>query len=471
MKTGCKEEIEFQGLGGRKVVGQFDGGRITTDAGALLLGEVEHARGFLLDFSKCFTDYRNQEAIEHTVEELVSQRIYGIALGYEDLNDHDQLRLDPLLATLCKKQDPTGQERRCKEDKGKALAGKSTLNRLELTPGDAGKESRYKKIAYHTEEIERFFVEVFLRSHHEKPGRIILDLDATDDPIHGNQEGRFFHGYYGEYCYLPLYIFCGDHVLCAKLRTSGIDASAGAKEEVERIVKCIRKDWPEVKIVLRGDAGFAREELMGWCEANQVDYIFGLARNSRLVEEIKGEMEEAQRLYEQTGQAARVYKDFSYRTLNSWATGRRVIAKAEHLEKGPNPRFVVTSLKPEDRDAKSLYEQEYCGRGEMENRIKEQQLHLFADRTSTETMRANQLRLWFSSVAYVLLNELRRIALCSTEFARAQCNTIRTKLLKIGAQVRVSVRRISIALASGYPYQEVFRIALKNIRKAYPLLC
>ena len=471
MKTGCKEAIEYQELSGRKVISQFNGGQITTDAGGLLLRELEQARGFVKEFSKCFTDYRDQDAIEHTVEELLSQRIYGIALGYEDLNDHDQLRIDPLLAVLCKKKDPTGQDRRSKNEKGKALAGKSTLNRLELTPADAGKGSRYKKIVYQGEKIERFFIDAFLRSHKEKPERIVLDLDATDDPIHGSQEGRFFHGYYGEYCYLPLYIFCDDYLLCAKLRTSGVDASEGAKEEIERVVNHVRSQWPEVKIVVRGDSGFTREEIMSWCETNHVDYLFGLARNSRLQEEIHGEMEEARKQYEQTGRASRVYKDFFYKTVKSWSRDRRVVGKAEHLEKGPNPRFVVTSLKSAEKDARSLYEQEYCARGEMENRIKEQQLHLFADRTSTETMRANQLRLWFSSVAYVLLNELRRIGLCSTEFSQAQCSTIRTKLLKIGAQVKVSVRRIAVCLSSAYPYKEIFQLAFQNIRKAYPMLC
>ena len=252
-----------------------------------------------------------------------------------------------------------------------------------------------------------------------------MDLDATDDPLHGNQEGRFFHGYYGCYCYLPLYIFCGKHLLCAKLRASGIDASQGSKEEVERIVRHIRKEWPKVRIVLRADSGFARDEFMSWCETNSVDYIFGLAKNARLRELIESEQEEAQEGYEQTKQAFRVYKDFIYRTLDSWSKERRVIGKAEHLAKGANPRFVVTSLESDKINAKCLYENEYCARGEMENRIKEQQLYLFADRTSAETMRANQLRLWFSSVAYVLLDELRRVGLRSTEFAKAQCHTIR----------------------------------------------
>lgn len=470
METGCQQALfGFQGLGKRKVVAGFNGGTISTDSGALLLREVDHGRDILKPFSNCFIDYRDQDEIEHTLKELISQRVYGIALGYEDLNDHDKLRADPLLAVLCGKTDPGGQDRRCTRDKGKALAGKSTLNRLELTPPDATEKSRYKKIVYQEEKIKSFFIDTFLDSHKEKPKQIILDLDATDDPLHGKQEGRFFHGYYGCYCYLPLYIFCGKHLLCAKLRPSDIDASEGSKEEVERIVKHIRKEWPEVKIILRADSGFTREALMRWCETNSVDYIFGLAKNARLKKIIEDELAEAREGHEQTKHAFRVYKDFTYRTLNSWSKERRVIGKAEHLAKGANPRFVVTSLKEDKIDARSLYENEYCARGEMENRIKEQQLYLFADKTSSETMRANQLRLWFSSVAYVLLNELRRVGLRSTEFAKAQCHTIRNKLLKIGGQIQISVRRISFSLANGYPYQKVFNQVYDNLRKAYPL--
>lgn len=470
MKTECiSNAIEFQELSKRKVVAQFDGGAISTDAGSLLLREVEEGTGILKEFSKCFKDYRNQGKIEHKLEELISQRVYGIALGYEDLNDHDILRRDPLLAVLCNKDDPTGEDRKSERDKGKALAGKSTLNRLELTPSDATEKSLYKKIVYNKEQIESFFVNMFLKTQEKKPDRIILDLDATDDPLHGNQEGRFFHGYYGCYCYLPLYIFCGDYLLSAKLRESGIDASEGAVDEVERIVNELRKEHPKVKIVIRGDAGFSREELMKWCESNGVDYIFGLSKNSRLKEEIKEELNQAKIGFNNTGKASRVFKDFTYKTLKSWSKQRRVVAKAEYLSKGSNPRFIVTSIKASEIEARRLYEKEYCARGEMENRIKEQQLYLFADRTSTETMRANQLRLWLSSVAYVLLNELRKKGLRSTELAKAQCHTIRTKLLKIGALVRISVRRIYASLASGCPYQEIFQQVYDNLRKSYPL--
>lgn len=472
MQTEClSDELKFQDLSKRKVIAKFNGGSISTEAGALLLREVETGTGILQSFTKCFIDYRDQERIEHKLEELLSQRIYGIALGYEDLNDHDSLMRDRLLAVLCNKEDPTGQQRRCEEDKGKALAGKSTLNRLELTPSDATEKSPYKKIVYNKAKIEKYFVEMFLKSVGKAPGHIVLDLDATDDPLYGNQEGKFYHGYYGCYCYLPLYIFCGDQLLCAKLRESSIDGSAGSKDEVERIVKEIRKEWPNVKIMLRGDSGFCREELMSWCEDNGVDYLFGLSKNPRLKKMIEQEEEEARQIHIETGKAARLFKELSYKTLKSWSKPRRVVAKAEYLAKGANPRFVVTSLKPEEIDAKTLYEKHYCVRGDMENRIKEQQLYLFADRTSTETMRANQLRLWFSSVAYIILNELRRVGLVSTEMSRAQCHTIRNKLLKIGAQVRISVRRVFVSFASGCPYQDIFWQVYKNIQKAYPLIC
>jgi len=472
VKTECiQTEFEFQGLGRRKVEVKFDGGAMASDAGALLLREVDSHCGIVRQFARCFTDHRDEELIEHTVEELVAQRVYGLALGYEDLADHDALRNDRLLATLVGKVDPTGESRLRERDQGKPLAGKSTLNRLELTPADADASSRYKKIVAQEEDIEKFFVEVFCQLRRKAPERIVLDLDATDDPLHGEQEGRFFHGYYKEYCYLPLYIFCGDHLLCAKLRSSNIDAAEGALDELKRIVGQIRGHWPNVQIVIRGDSGFCREEIMSWCEANEVNYILGLAKNERLKKELEEELKEAKRLYEETGRASRVFKDFRYRTRKSWSCERRVIGKAEHLSKGSNPRFVVTSIAAEQIDAKTLYEKEYCARGEMENRIKEQQLDLFADRTSTSWFRSNQLRLWFSSVAYVVTNAFRHLALKGTEMERAQCRTIREKLFKIGARVLVSVRRIFFSLASGYPYQHLFAEAWRNLRALAPLRC
>jgi hypothetical protein len=405
--------------------------------------------------------------IEHTVAELVAQRIYGLALGYEDLNDHDELRRDPLFAVLVGKEDPEGEKRVRAQDRGKAAAGKSTLNRLELTPADpTAAELRYKKIIMKPEEIDRLFVDVFLQAHRGPPEEIVLDVDATDDPVHGNQEGRFFHGYYMNYCYLPLYIFCGEFLLGARLRPSNIDASEGAVEELERIVGQIRTAWPEVKIVVRGDSGFCRDNIMSWCEDRKVDYVFGFAKNERLKTLIAEELKRAQQQYEETRQASRVFKDFRYQTRESWTRERRVVGKAEHLDKGSNPRFIVTSIEMEKRDAQTLYEQLYCARGDMENRIKEQQLWLFADRTSAGKMRANQLRLYFSSVAYMLMQALRRLGLKGTQMAAAQCNTIRLKLLKVGAQVKVTVRKVWISLAGGYPYADLFYQAFRNIQAA-----
>jgi hypothetical protein len=456
MGTECSgKRFEFHPLGQREVRADFDGGRITSDGGGLLLREVEKRTGIIERFASCFTDHRNPERIEHTVGDLVAQRVYGLALGYEDLNDHDQLRRDPMLAVLAEKTDPTGESRVRERDRGKALAGKSTLNRLELTKGDASEKERYKKVVIQEAAVDRLLVDVFLESYAEPPAELVLDLDATDDPLYGNQEGRFFHGYYGNYCYLPLYIFCGDALLCARLRPSNQDASAGCVEELERIVEQIREAWPGVRITIRGDSGFCREELMKWCEDHGVDYVLGLARNERLKKAIEGELEEMASAYEQTGKAARVFKEFEYRTRESWSRVRRVVAKAEHLEKGTNPRFVVTSLAAEVWEAQRLYEKLYCARGEMENRIKEQ-LMLFADRTSPAFLRSNQIRLYFSSIAYVLMEALRRLGLAGTEGAQAQATTIRLKVLKIGALIRVTVRKIWIALAEGYPYAKLW---------------
>ena len=461
--------FEFQPLGSRRITGRFDGGTITSDAGGLLLREVEAASGLLASLAICFDDYRDPELIEHPVEALVKQRVFALALGYEDLNDHDQLRADPLLAVLVGKEDPTGQDRVDPRDRGKPLAGKSTLNRLELTPVGADAGHRYKKIVARHPRIERWFVESFLTLMSEPPAEIVLDLDATDDPLHGHQAGRFFHGYYKNYCYLPLYIFCGEHVLCAKLRPADIDAAAGSVKQVAGIVEQIRDRWPEVRIILRGDSGFCRENLMRWCEENQVDYLFGLAKNKRLTRILGKELQAAKLAFEATGQAARVFKDFTYRTHKSWSRERRVVGKAEHLAKGANPRFVVTSLPADCEPAQSLYEQRYCARGEMENRIKEQQLYLFADRTSCRSMRANQLRLWLSSAAYVLLAALRQHGLKDTSLKNARCDTIRLKLLKIGAVVRVTVRRVWFSLAESCPYQTCFQQVHRNLRAWSPL--
>jgi hypothetical protein len=464
LQTQCNQEsFEFHSLNQRQVTGRFDGGTITSDAGGLLLREVEKRTGIIERFAGCFADHRDGARLEHTARELVAQRVYALALGYEDLNDHDQLRQDPLLAVLADKPDPTGESRARKRDQGKALAGKSTLNRLELTQAQVKENERYKKIALHTEAVDRLLVDIFLEAHATPPTEIVIDLDATDDPVHGNQEGRFFHGYYGHYCYLPLYIFCGDFLLGARLRPSNLDASAGCVEEVQRIVAQIRQAWPQVRITLRGDSGFCREELMAWCEKEGVDYVLGLAKNDRLKAEIAEAMEQARQHYAETGKAARVFKEFVYQTRHSWTRARRVVGKAEHLEKGSNPRFVVTSLSSEKWEARRLYEQLYCARGEMENRIKEQ-LVLFADRTSTAYLRSNQIRLYFSSIAYVLMEALRRLGLQETELAQAECRTLRLKLLKIGALVRITVRKVWVSMAGGYPYFELFAQVYVRLR-------
>ena len=460
MPTECSQDLfDFGTVGGRRIVGAFDGGLITSDAGALLLGATNKAIRLVERFASCFSDARDAEHIEHTVATLVGQRVFGLALGYEDLNDHDQLRHDPIMAVLAGKL--KARRRTCAP-----VAGKSTLNRLEHAPeeGPGFASSRYHKISHDAGGIESLFVTLFLEAHATPPRRIILDLDATDDPLHGHQEGRFFHGYYDCYCYLPLYVFCGRHLLAAKLRRSNIDASAGAKEEIERIAAQIREHWPQVRLILRADSGFAREELMAWCEENAVEYVFGLARNDRLVAKITRQLKAAEREAVATGAPARRFRDFQWRTLDSWSRVRRVIGKAEWTHGEANPRFVVTSLHEAESTARYLYEDLYCARGDMENRIKECQLDLMADRTPATTMRANQLRLWFASMAYVLLCALRRIGLAGTELARATCGTIRLKLLKIGAQVTTSVRRVKIAFASACPFKGTFTAACERLR-------
>jgi hypothetical protein len=446
----------FAPVEGRQVVASFDGGEITSDAGGLLLGATDRAVNVIGRFEGCFRDARCPEFIEHAVRTLVGQRVFGIALGYEDLSDHDVLRHDPTMALLVGKL--SAKRKNCAP-----AAGKSTLNRLELSTSTA---TRYHKISHDGDAIESLFVDLFLEAHQRAPDQIILDLDATDDPIHGHQEGRFFHGYYDCYCYLPLYIFCGDHLLAAKLRRSDIDAYAGSIEETARIVAQIRKRWPKARILLRADSAFAREDLMAWCEKNRVDYLFGLAKNDRLVGEIEAELDTARKQSRRTRKPARRFKDFMWTTRESWSRRRRVVAKAEWTGGAANPRFVVTSLKRDEVKARYLYEKLYCARGDMENRIKECQLDLFADRTSAATMRANQLRLWFASMAYVLLCALRRIGLRHTQFARATCGTIRLRFLKIGALVTKSVRRIKVAMASGFPLKLEFALAHRDLARA-----
>src|ERR1700729_3165779 len=454
MPAECSSEsFDFGTVEGRAVEAAFDAGLVTSDAGALLLGATDRAIGLIRRFAACFHDERRQDLIEHEVATLVGQRVFAIALGYEDLNDHDELRHDPLMGVLAGKL--AARRADCA-----AVAGKSTLNRLELSRLES---TRYHKISHHPMAIRHLFVDMFLEAHGSVPRQIILDLDATDDPVHGEQEGRFFHGYYDCYCYLPLYIFCGRHLLDAKLRRASVDAADGAVEAVARIVKQIRCRWPQVRILVRADSGFARDDLMAWCENNGVDFLFGLAQNERLNAMIADELAQAEAKSARTGKPARYFKEFRWQTRRSWSRERRVIAKAEHTGDDANPRFVVTSLKRSQCKPKYLYEKLYCARGEMENRIKECQLDLYADRTSTATMRANQLRLWFASMAYVLLCALRRIGLQGSDFAKATCGTLRLKLLKIGALVSVSVRRIKIAMASGCPAAAVWGDAARRL--------
>jgi hypothetical protein len=454
MPTDCSAEFfEFAPVKGRSVVAGFDGGAITSDAGALLLGATDGAIRLVERFAQCFIDRRRPELVEHLVATLVGQRVFGIALGYEDINDHDELRHDPVMAVLAGKLQARRKD--CA-----AVAGKSTLNRLELSRETA---TRYHKIAHDAAAIERLFVTLFLDAHETPPREIVLDLDATDDPLHGHQEGRFFHGYYDCYCYLPLYVFCGRHLLAAKLRPANIDGAAGAVEEAARIVAQIRARWPTTRIILRADSGFARDALMTWCEATGVDFIFGLAKNVRLNRAIGAELVEAREESRAADRSARRFKDFTWSTRKSWSAKRRVIGKAEWTQGAANPRFIVTSLTAADGDGRHLYEDVYCARGEMENRIKECQMDLFADRTSTATMMANQLRLWFASMAYVLVEGLRRIALQATDLADATCGTIRRKLFKIGALVTISVRRLKLAMASGCPYKAAFATAYRAL--------
>ncbi len=478
MKTECHgQRLLFQDHGSREVVAAFDGGVITSDAGGLLLREVDQQFGILQSLVGAFTDHRDPELVEFSTLELLRQRVMGIALGYEDLNDHERLRHDPLFALLAGRRDVTGTDRRDPKDRGVPLAGKSTLNRLELTPVGASVDSRYKKVDSRYKKIvasiaglQDALVDVFIRLRAKQgvPTELTLDLDATDDPVHGDQLGKFFHGYYKSYCYLPLYTFCGDWPLGAVLRPSDIDGCAGTVRELSRIVPKLRAAWPGVKIIVRADSGFCRDSILSWCEDNNVDYVIGLSKNTRLTKIIGGELQQAQQQFEQTGHAARVFKDFHYQTKKSWSRERRVVGKAEHLAKGPNPRFVVTSLPADRVPAKTLYEDRYCGRGEMENRIKEQQLYLFADRTSTHGMRSNQLRLLFSTMAYVLHLTLREFGLTGTGMAKAQAGTIRTKLLKIGARIKVSVRRVWISFSESYPYQPLFERILDNLRRQRP---
>src|ERR1700723_71563 len=492
------QPLLFNSLGSRQVVTDFSAGHLSSDGGMLLLRQIDEGLGISRSLAACFSDLRNPLLIEHSVRELVAQRLLGLAAGYEDLNDHSLLRLDPLFAVAVGKEDPLGTGR-APQDQGKALASASTLNRLEL---GNNKKTGYHKISANHEAIPGTLLRKGVSCLPKHSKEVVIDLDASDDPLHGQQEGRFFHGYYDCYCYLPLYVFCGDQLLVAKLRRADIDASAGAADEIARVIARNRARWPKVRIILRADSGFAREELMAWCESNDVEFLFGLAQNSRLNVEIAADLAAAAETSVATGKPARRFKDFKYRTLDSWSRERRVIGKAEWMTPSlaeaddttprrkkkkakkarkakavaappaillpgrANPRFIVTSLKAAEHEARALYEKRYCARGEMENHIKECQLDLFADRTSSHTMRANQLRLWFASFAYVLMSALRRIGLTNTRLADATCGTIRLKLLKIGALVKTSFRRILFSMPSAFPYVDDYAAAWAALHSA-----
>ena len=456
----------LQPIGRRTLVAAFDARRMTSDGGALLLREVDQLRHFFARVAGCFVDHRAHTRIEHSVEELLGQRSLGIALGYQELNDHDDLRYDPTLAMAVGKVDPLGNTRKLDRDRGRALAGHATLNRLETAPSTLDSDRPDLKILHSPQAFERLFVDLMLDAHDQPPNELIIDLDATDDRVHGTQEGRSFHGYYGHDCFLPLYIFCGEFLLAAKLRRADQDGAAGSLEEVARIVAHIREQCPRTKLIVRADSGFCRDAMLDWCESQPtVEFVIGLARNSRLAEMIKGELEHHRQVVAESGHASQSYKDLDYRTKKSGSRERRVVAKAEVLTGKDTPRFVVTSLSADEVDKRALYEDLYCARGDMENRLKAQQLGMFADRTSSHTMRANPLRLWFSSLAYVLVNDLRTVALRGTPLAKAQVWTIRVRLLKVGALVRQSVRRLVISLRSSFPLKAIWLAALAHIQQ------
>lgn len=455
--------MNLKGPGRRAMAVDFSGGRISSDGGGLLLREADRLISLSENLSHCFTDHRHPNRIDHSVQELVAQRVLLLALGYEDLDDHNELSKDPLLATIVGKDDPSGQQRR--QFKGQPLASSSTLGRLERTKADATSDSRYDKVVVNFDAMETVFLKTFMQSFRgQEPERIIIDLDPSDVRLYGMQEERFYHGYYGHYCYLPMYVYCGEYPLSVQLRPANIDGALGAKELCERIVEQLRQCWPSTHIIIRADGGFCRDSLLSWCEAEEnVDYVIGLPKNSRLKARLLKHTERARRRYLRSGQASRVFHDFSYRTKDSWSRRRRVIGKAEHLSKGANPRFVVTSLLASEFEKRYVYEDLYCARGEMENRIKEVQLDLFGDKASCHTFRGNSLRLWFAMAAQLLIVTLRAFAFADTELAHAQANTLRTKIFKIGALVTVSVRRIYIRLSSAFPRKELLAQALSRL--------
>lgn len=443
---------------GREVIAQFDGGLMSSDGGGLLLAEVERILYLFDRLAACFTDHRNPNSTVHSVRALLIQRIVGLVLGYEDLNDHALLRSDPIFRMLAGKNLGRGDS---------ALASPATLNRLENSRPDAAAGDRYRRIAADFRMLDDLLIELFLESYANPPDEIFLDLDVTDDPVHGErQEGRFYHGFYGNYCFLPLYVFCDGHLLLCRPGVANRDPGADVPEQISHVVDRIRRAWPDTRIILRGDSGFCRERTMAWCE-DEVDltYVCGIARNRRLQRAIARELQMARLKNRITGKPERFYKDFSYRTLKSWSRPRRVVGKAEHLARGPNPRFVVTNLDAFDTPDFVLYEQDYCPRGEhSENRIKELQLALFADRTSASAFSTNQLRLYFSGFAYVLLSGLRRLGMAAVGLGRLRCDTVRLRFLKVAAQVKVTTRRVWVSLPGACPVRDEFARVLAALR-------
>jgi len=457
----------FQGLGSRQVVADFSGGNLSSDGGVLFLRQTDKNLGLTMELARCFADLRDARFVDHALEELLAQRIYGLGLGCEDLNDHQRLRLDPLLATACGKEDPLGLDRFNPADRGIALAAPSTLNRLELSNN---KQSRCHKLPHDPQQVEACLLKMGVRCLPKHAAEVVVDLDAMGHLVHGTQEGRHFNAYYGDYCYLPLYAFVGDIPLWAQLRTSDHSAAEGVVRALEKIVAAIRQRCRRARIIVRGDSGFGREEIMAWCESQQpvVYYCLGLAKNRVLIEKLAGALADARARRCLSGAAqVRVFREFDYRTQTSWSRSRRVIGKAEVMAAGDNPRFVVTNLPAggfpgeEDRERfapQRLYEELYCARGDMENQLKQQVLDLRADRMSTHHLASNQLRLWLATFGYLLLERVRTLGLAGTDLARATVGSVRLKLLKVAAQVRVSVRRVYVQLSSAYPFQELFRL-------------
>ena len=461
----------FDDLGSRSVQADFSGGHLSSDGGVLLLRQVNHALGLTRKLAACFTDHRNQVYVDHSVQDLLDQRIYGLGLGYEDINDHERLRLDHLLAVACDKRDPLGEDRLHPEHRGVALAASSTLNRLELSNN---KESRTHKIPHDPKEIQACLLEMGARCLPKHSPEVVLDIDAMGHLIHGMQEGRHFNGYYDDYCYLPLYAFVGEIPLWAQLRTCEKSAADGVVPALEKIVGAIRKRCRKARIIVRGDSGFCREEIMAWCEGqSEIYYCLGMGKNSVLIEKLEPALVEARARHCLTGGVStRVFAEFEYQTKTSWSRKRRMIGKAEVMTGGDNPRFIVTNLPKkgfaDDEDKERftparLYEQLYCARGEMENVLKQQVLDLHGDRMSTHHMASNQLRLWLSTFAYLLLERVRTIGCQGTELARATAGTLRLKLMKVAAHVKVSVRRVYVQLSSAHPLQELFRLCQKRL--------